>query len=518
MKTKTQKFLRVLIFLVAMLGLVACQNGGDQNSNNMPAPATTYTKTPTPLPSPTSLPPTATPTMIPPEFVPRYMLLSPPYFSTMLLGTQCNYQKDSWNKQSAYMAYACPDLDVPWLSVRFSTLEEGQTAFDLFGKKPGEGSVLIPSGELFSEYKNLTISGRIENTEYAYFMLYETDQFVISAEAFFPEDTSNTLETFFPGKGDVVLNAVLETILGKANNIISPPEPTPMASDQQMMHGQISDWLVTEKEATDFYQGATDMFGDSFDGTWLSLGDDVDLQRESICREFVDWTNEDAPLVRFFNCIYYVGPDYDLEHILTDRPYAISLTSAFEYPKQHLIFVHDNGRYTALSAFILQDDFLFYFSLSSRSLGGQTAEDVFTEFNDRFIYNVMITNLDRFSLENVNYFSSSVYDDPFIGTWVSVDPGDGSNQQLTISYNNGVYNLIYFDEIAGSCGLDGVGNPIAADGTGTGNANGNILSTDFSLLCLSDPKSFLATVHVDYTYDESSDTLTDRGPTTWSRR
>ncbi len=113
--------------------------------------------------------------------------------------------------------------------------------------------------------------------------------------------------------------------------------------------------------------------------------------------------------------------------------------------------------------------------------------------------------------------------DPFIGTWLSVDPADGSNQQLWISDGNGVYNIFYIDLVATSCGLDGTGNPIAAYGISTGTASRNVLGTDIVYWCLSDPQSFLATVHVDFTYDVYNDVLADSGypgysPFVWSRR
>jgi hypothetical protein len=101
--------------------------------------------------------------------------------------------------------------------------------------------------------------------------------------------------------------------------------------------------------------------------------------------------------------------------------------------------------------------------------------------------------------------------DPFIGTWVSVDPTDGSDQQLWISGGNGVYNIFYIDLVATSCGLDGAGNSIAGYGISTGTAYGNVLGTDIVYWCLSDPQSFLAAVHVDYTHDVSRDVLADSG-------
>lgn len=104
----------------------------------------------------------------------------------------------------------------------------------------------------------------------------------------------------------------------------------------------------------------------------------------------------------------------------------------------------------------------------------------------------------------------------FIGNWISIDPGDGSNQQLSISENNDVYDVNYYDDAASSCDLDGDGNAIAATGEGLGAIKGNVLGIDFSCYCQTDPQRFLTSTHVDYTYNETTNTIED-GSATWSR-
>jgi len=398
MKKKTQNISRTLIFLVAVLGLVACQGGEISISEtNTPTPAATFTDVPHP-PSSTPKPPTPIPTLDPSiVYVPRYMLPSAPYFSFEILGTVCNYQTDSWGERTAYIAYDCPNLDVNWLSVRFTTLYEGETAQDLFGELPPEGHIAIAPSDFLSHYDNLALSGRTENSDYAYFMVYEAERFVISSEVYFPEDTTMSLEEFYTENGEAVLHAVLEIMLEKVISGGKPPEPTPMAVGQQELYEQIGHWLVTESEANGFYLGASDMWGDPFDGTWVSLGDDVDAQRGWVCREFDDRSNADAPLVAFFNCVFDVGPDYDLDKTLENRPNAVVLESAFDYPDHSIIYGRDlNSGHTSLNAFILQDEYLINVFIESRTLVGQTPEDVFNEFNDGIIYNVMMANLKHY--------------------------------------------------------------------------------------------------------------------------
>ena len=114
-------------------------------------------------------------------------------------------------------------------------------------------------------------------------------------------------------------------------------------------------------------------------------------------------------------------------------------------------------------------------------------------------------------------------DDSFLGTWVAVDP-DGSNQELSITGGNDMYDLSYLDDGASLCGLDDAGKPkFPATGTGKGKSRGNVLSVDLSLWCLDSSKQFLGTDHVDFTYDVSSDSLTDKFASgypscTWHRR
>ena len=168
----------------------------------------------------------------------------------------------------------------------------------------------------------------------------------------------------------------------------------------------------------EFYKGASDMFGDPFDGTWKLIGDQVDIQRGSLCREFADRSNEDAPLVKSFNCVYQREPGYTLNKLQESFPDAVILESAFEYPEQSVIYGRDQ-MHTSFQAFILRDNLLFYVFLESRALAGQTAADVFNEYNDSFIYNVMMTNMERYELESTGVSESQETrdtNDPFIGT------------------------------------------------------------------------------------------------------
>ena len=98
--------------------------------------------------------------------------------------------------------------------------------------------------------------------------------------------------------------------------------------------------------------------------------------------------------------MYDVGPDYDLDKILENRPNSVVLESAFDYPDQSIVYGHHLNGHTSLNAFILQDEYLIYVFVESRTLMGQSPEDVFEGFNDGFIYNVLMANLERYDLDD----------------------------------------------------------------------------------------------------------------------
>ena len=392
-------FKEALYLFLILLILTGC------GAPEAPSPTPTIPPTNTPIPptpTPTATPePTATPTPTPlpiVDLVPRFILPAPPYSNVEILGATCSYQRDSWNERTAYIAYACPDLNVAWLSVRFTNLDEGETALDLFDKLPPEGSTAIIPGELLSSYENLYLSGRVESSEYSYFMVYETEKFVVSSEVFFPEDPALTMEDFYPDNAESVLHAVLEIMLEKAYTFGIHPEPTPMAANEQRVYDQVSGWLVTEEEANSLYQDAHDMFGDLFDGTWFLLGDWVNLEdsQNPACRKFVDHSNADAPLLQFINCVHRIDPGFTFDGLRNYFKTAVILESEYDYPEKSIIFGYDlSTGHTGMNAYYVQGDYMFVVFIESRTLMGYTPERVFSGFNDAFIYDVLMTNLEK---------------------------------------------------------------------------------------------------------------------------
>ncbi len=110
--------------------------------------------------------------------------------------------------------------------------------------------------------------------------------------------------------------------------------------------------------------------------------------------------------------------------------------------------------------------------------------------------------------------------DAFIGAWTSTDI-DGSSQTLNIGGGRGGNRHVrYYDDGATVCGLDpDTGDFLsAASARGSLSVSGNILSGNLDLYCLTAPRTFAGNFTFTYTYDPSTDTLTDWLGVVWSRR
>lgn len=101
--------------------------------------------------------------------------------------------------------------------------------------------------------------------------------------------------------------------------------------------------------------------------------------------------------------------------------------------------------------------------------------------------------------------------DPFDGVWASTDV-DGSEQTLTVSgAAPATRSVTLFDESASVCG----GAP--AQLTGPGAVNGTSLDVTGPLTCRPGGNQLRVRISVTWTYDASTDTLTDQFGVVWHR-
>jgi hypothetical protein len=109
---------------------------------------------------------------------------------------------------------------------------------------------------------------------------------------------------------------------------------------------------------------------------------------------------------------------------------------------------------------------------------------------------------------------------PFVGTWSSIDPVDGSAQHLSIVGGTNVH-MAYVDEYATTCAQIGAATTVFS-GVLTGRVSGNALDAWWKSAGCGSRLVLRATDHFFWTfeYDPNTDTLwgaINDGPATWYR-
>jgi hypothetical protein len=117
--------------------------------------------------------------------------------------------------------------------------------------------------------------------------------------------------------------------------------------------------------------------------------------------------------------------------------------------------------------------------------------------------------------------SAAAPSSPFLGSWTSVDPVDGSTQHLLIRGGPGSVSIKYVDEFATTCVQVGAGTTVF-DGVLTGKIDGDFLAARWksagcgSQLVLRASDRFFWF----FLYDANTDTLfgaLNDGPAVWTR-
>lgn len=105
-----------------------------------------------------------------------------------------------------------------------------------------------------------------------------------------------------------------------------------------------------------------------------------------------------------------------------------------------------------------------------------------------------------------------------VGEWMSIESSDGSNQTLTIEQlTPGTFKVKYVDEKASICGLDTNGSPLyAAEGNSQGEPFGRTLNLSLDFVCIGDPDGTTARFSIRFSYDPSTDVITDSFSNQWS--
>jgi hypothetical protein len=98
----------------------------------------------------------------------------------------------------------------------------------------------------------------------------------------------------------------------------------------------------------------------------------------------------------------------------------------------------------------------------------------------------------------------------FAGRWTAID-GDGSNLSLSIQGGGGGRHAVREVDAASVCG----GAPATVNGSGR--ADGDLLVVRATLACEPGGNIFRQRIEISFTYDATSDTLTDNDGVVWNR-
>ena len=340
----------------------------------------TATKTPTSTPSP--IPPTATAVEI--AVVPRWMLVSQPYYSVMISNSKWNYKTDSWGQNSACIDYVLEGEDTMSFEQCFGVSMEGQTFESLLEPYIEDGFETLQPSTTFGGVEKIGLVAKTEDgNRKHYFEVVETQGYISLVELNYVTESSSSLDAIYNIKVAYTMNYLIRDSLQKAH-LIPSPAPTPMAKDQREFYAIVSHMLIGHAQANEFYYG-----------TWDILGDHVSDKSRQVCRTYEDRTNEDVLWVGFMNCILDKR-DFSLEQISKNYqgPQVVTLESSHAYNDEFVLYAFQAG-HTYFDAFLVSSDYIYTVRLESRTMGGKTPEGVFSQNADDFIHDVLMENLSK---------------------------------------------------------------------------------------------------------------------------
>ena len=378
MKTK----FKYAVILVALLS-AACNNNGSPTTPTSTATPTlipTVTKPPTSTPSP--IPPTATAVEI--AVVPRWMLVSQPYYSVVISNAKWNYKTDSWGERYACIDYIRDSEDYMFFEQCFVVASEEQSLESILEPFIENGFETLEPKTIFDAVEKISLVAKAEDENNKHFFeILETQGYILLVELNYVTESDSSLQSIYNIKTANTMDHLLRDSLQKAHLIASSPA-TPMAKNQRDFYEVVSPLLIGHAQANEFYYG-----------TWDILGDDASENRKLVCRMYEDRTNEDVLWVQFMNCVFD-KQTFPFEEIAEyyQNPDDVTLESDHSYKEPFVLYAFQNG-HTYFDAFLESGDYIFLVRLESRTMMGQTAEDVFSKNADDFINDVLMENVSR---------------------------------------------------------------------------------------------------------------------------
>jgi hypothetical protein len=393
-----------IYLLVALCFVIsACGPSSEQlTSTVVVAQAQTQTAAPTLIPSPTATPvPTQTSTPIPVSLiynpVPRWMILGQPGHSVEILGETWNYADDRWGETYGCIDYTRETGAHIYFEQCFALVDNTITFESQHTKFLEDDFEILTPKNTFGNIGQISLLGKrlVGNPKKTieFFELIGTEKYILLVELYIETDENDPLQTIYEDQVADIIDYVLQNSLQKSR-LIPRPTATPLSPNQASFYDDLAAKLITDEEASILYSAT--WIGEaegSIDGTWEALGDNVRSDRTQVCRVFEDRTNVDVRWVQFQNCIF-VTKEIPFESIADyyKQPGDIVLVSSHKFEGDYALYGYNDGR-TFFDAYLLDGGFIYHVSLTSRTLTGETVEDVFNQTIDDFIYNVLMINV-----------------------------------------------------------------------------------------------------------------------------
>ena len=403
MNTKQRN--KVLLVLTIALVISSCGPGQTPEPTltleptSTPRPTSTATLIPTQTSTSTSTPtqtstatliPTRTPTPIPVSLVynpvPRWMILAQPYYSVDILGEQWDYVTDRWGETYACIDYTKESGTRISFEQCFAQVDASLTFESVLAPFLDNDFEVLTPNTTFGEIGQISLLGKKlggEPKTIEFFELIGTEKYLLLVEMYVETDDTAPLQTIYESQAADIINYVLQESLQKSR-ILPRPTATPLSPNQEGFYASFAEKLITEAEADALYGG-----------TWELIGDHVFDNQRKVTRLFEDRTNADVLWVQFMNSIFLATEtSFDNIASIYQQPGDVVLESSHEYEGKFALFGYNDG-HTYFDAYLLHGPYIFFVQLESRTLVGETVEDVFSQEIDDFIYSVLMINVQR---------------------------------------------------------------------------------------------------------------------------
>ncbi|TAK11244.1 MAG: hypothetical protein EPO32_12695 [Anaerolineae bacterium] len=249
----------------------------------------------------------------------------------------------------------------------------------------GKGFVELNGDLDYGSAISSMVLGNLSEGVYTFLRVVSTDSMIAAVEFFLPAAEELPLQEVYDSEVSDIVELLIGDSLQRSGAVLRPT-PTPLTSDQDRYYPTLAAWLLTESEANSLYAP----------GIWQLLEDRVGATRVQVCRLFEDRTGPDTRFVGLRNCVYWT-PGYDIEQVRGNyggEIELITLQSKYVFKGQSLLLGYQDPETgnTVFDLWAIREEYLYRVAVNMKTYLGDSTEELFTEFVDDFLYEVLTIN------------------------------------------------------------------------------------------------------------------------------